>query len=61
MLNWAEAFGGVRAPFLVAPGGARDPPGGFGDPPGRLFQVPEGVLLIQHGVHQKSDEKVPKC
>ena len=40
----------------VSPGSLR---GGLWDTSGRLFEVPEGVCLIQNGVYQKSDAKVP--
>ena len=53
-----EAFG---LPFGSLRGGSGTLRGGLWEPSGRLFGVPKGVLLIQHGVYQKSDEKAPKC
>ena len=35
------------------------PRGGLWDTSGRLAEVPEGVFVIQIGVYQKSDAKVP--
>jgi len=40
----------------VSPGSLR---GGLWDTSGRLFEVPEGVCVIQNGVYHKSDAKVP--
>ena len=40
----------------VSPGSLR---GGLWDTSGRLFEVLEGVCVIQNGVYHKSDAKVP--
>ena len=56
-----QRLGSHSDSLLGRSGGSGTLRGGLWEPSGRLFGVPKGVLLIQHGVHQKSDEKVPKC
>ena len=53
-----EAFEAVWAPFLVAPGGSRDPPGRALGLSRALLDVPEGVFVFQNDAHQKSSQKV---
>ena len=55
--NRAIAIWAVLGPFLVAPGGSRDPRGGLWDPPGRLLDVSEGVFMSQNGVPRKVTKK----